>query len=95
MTVEQGRGVCVRVRWRRRDCTRCERQFLGRRGDCFVGLGRIPDTDTYPQAYSKNCEINKKSDTEQILIGSVSDAVSVSETYPIRDMLPQPRMHVT
>ena len=90
---EQGRGFHARVHWRRRDRTRCERRGLGHRGDIvFVGLGRIPNTDTYPQAYSKIAKLIKNrilrryvlgACRTRIRIGNVSDTrYAPSATYP-------------
>ena len=96
VTGEQGRGFLARVRWRRRDHTRCECWGLGRRetqGDIvFVGLGCIPGTDTYPQAYSRIAKLIKNrilrryvsgAYPTRIRIGYVSDTrYAPSATYP-------------
>ena len=60
----------------------------------LVGLGRISEADTYRHTHPLFTEIGKKWILGRY-VSATYPRVSISDTYPIRDTRPWPRIRVT
>ena len=61
----------------------------------LVGLGRISEADTYRHTHPLFTEIGKKNGYSGGTYRQRIHRVSVSDTYPIHDTRPWPRIRVT